>query len=210
MNCLSDIIGLPTFFTNTPPILDTWEAESSLEALTWIINAEDTIRTNVNPWLISTGWLIVVVPPNNTTWLLKWYLPQTNTLGLTLIGSIVFSYLFLWWAEICIPEHIAFPERKDWHNGTKHVCAVTIAFDPGRKGETIENSWCKPPSWNIVPLLHRKQQADVYVSAKCPWDMSSWVSNKASQPFSVVNGVEETHELVKENHVHGFVPSVLN
>ena len=36
---------------------------------------------NVNPGLINPGWLIVVVAPNSDKWLLKWYPPQLNSLG---------------------------------------------------------------------------------------------------------------------------------
>ena len=52
-----------------------------------------SIWHNVNPGLINPDWLVVVVPPNNCTWLLKWYLSQINSLrlidpGLTLITSL--------------------------------------------------------------------------------------------------------------------------
>ena len=37
--------------------------------------------SNANPWLINPGWLIVVVPPNNRTWRVKWYPPENFSLG---------------------------------------------------------------------------------------------------------------------------------
>ena len=33
---------------------------------------------NVNPGLINPGWFIMVVPPNNSNWLLKWYPPKST------------------------------------------------------------------------------------------------------------------------------------
>ena len=39
------------------------------------------ISVNVNPWLKSPGLFVLVVPPNNSTWLLKLYLREINSLG---------------------------------------------------------------------------------------------------------------------------------
>ena len=39
-------------------------------------NSNDVHAFTVNPGLINPGWLIAVVPPNNSNWLLKWYPPN--------------------------------------------------------------------------------------------------------------------------------------
>ena len=39
------------------------------------------VMGNVNPWLINPGWSMVMVPSNNSTWLLKWYFPHYNLVG---------------------------------------------------------------------------------------------------------------------------------
>ena len=55
------------------------------------------LQSNVNPWLINPGWLIVVVPPTNSTWLLKWYFSQINSrLGLLIRGWQYSKQCMVW------------------------------------------------------------------------------------------------------------------
>ena len=65
-----------------------WSITRPVEGDCWdgSISEIHLVICNANPWFINPGWLIVVVPPNNSTGLLELYLPQINSLGFIIQG----------------------------------------------------------------------------------------------------------------------------
>ena len=64
-------------------------------------------KVNVNLGLIYPGWLSVVVPPNNSYWLLEWYPQQLNScLGLDSSGVEII--LTGWDYHTCIYKYILY------------------------------------------------------------------------------------------------------
>ena len=58
-----------------------WFAIDCLKFSSLVLFNTEPFQTNVNPWLINPGWLIAMVPQNNSIWPLEWHLPQINSLG---------------------------------------------------------------------------------------------------------------------------------